>query len=52
MQTNLSYAQRYEDLHLLRCFGAQASGFYVDIGAGIPSTAQPRVSRARCASQC
>ena len=32
----LSYAQRYEDMHLLRCFGDQADGFYIDIGAGHP----------------
>ena len=32
----ISYAQRYEDLHLLRCFGERASGFYIDIGAGHP----------------
>jgi FkbM family methyltransferase len=32
----ISYAQRFEDLHLLRCFGAQADGFYIDIGAGHP----------------
>ena len=32
----ISYAQRYEDLHLLRCFGAQRTGFYIDIGAGHP----------------
>ena len=31
-----SYAQRYEDLYLMRCFGEQAPGFYVDIGAGHP----------------
>ena len=31
-----SYAQRYEDMHLLRAFGEQASGFYIDIGAGHP----------------
>jgi FkbM family methyltransferase len=36
MTSTLSYAQRYEDLHLLRCFGAQRSGFYIDIGAGHP----------------
>ncbi len=36
MQHTLSYAQRYEDLHLLRCFAAQSSGFYIDIGAGHP----------------
>ena len=32
----LSYAQRYEDLHLWRCFGAQSGGFYIDVGAGHP----------------
>jgi FkbM family methyltransferase len=32
----LSYAQRYEDLHLWRCFGEQRSGFYIDVGAGHP----------------
>lgn len=36
MSKTLSYAQRYEDLHLLRCFGKQAQGFYIDIGAGHP----------------
>jgi FkbM family methyltransferase len=36
MAPTLSYAQRYEDLHLLRAFGEQASGFYIDIGAGHP----------------
>jgi FkbM family methyltransferase len=32
----MSYAQRFEDFHLWRCFGEQASGFYVDVGAGHP----------------
>jgi FkbM family methyltransferase len=32
----LSYAQRFEDFHLWRCFGAQQSGFYIDVGAGHP----------------
>lgn len=32
----ISYAQRYEDMHLLRAFGEQTSGFYIDIGAGHP----------------
>ena len=32
----LSYAQRFEDLYLLRCFGERADGFYIDIGAGHP----------------
>jgi len=32
----ISYAQRYEDMHLLRVFGEQANGFYIDIGAGHP----------------
>jgi FkbM family methyltransferase len=32
----LSYAQRYEDFHLWRCFGEQSGGFYIDVGAGHP----------------
>jgi FkbM family methyltransferase len=32
----ISYAQRYEDMHLLRVFAEQAGGFYIDIGAGHP----------------
>jgi len=32
----ISYAQRYEDLHLWRCFCGEASGFYIDVGAGHP----------------
>ncbi len=32
----ISYAQRYEDMHLLRVFGEQANGFYIDVGAGHP----------------
>lgn len=36
MADELSYAQRYEDLHLLRAFGEQPAGFYIDIGAGHP----------------
>src|SRR5581483_4987355 len=32
----ISYAQRYEDMHLLRAFGDQANGFYIDVGAGHP----------------
>jgi FkbM family methyltransferase len=32
----LSYAQRFEDIHLLRCFGDQKAGFYIDVGAGHP----------------
>jgi FkbM family methyltransferase len=32
----LSYAQRFEDFHLWRCFGGQTGGFYVDVGAGHP----------------
>jgi FkbM family methyltransferase len=35
-QPSLSYAQRYEDIHLLRALGDQQSGFYIDIGAGHP----------------
>jgi FkbM family methyltransferase len=36
VQSNISYAQRYEDLHLLRVFGEQPTGFYIDVGAGHP----------------
>jgi FkbM family methyltransferase len=32
----LSYAQNLEDYHLARVFEGQASGFYLDIGAGHP----------------
>src|SRR5438270_1827793 len=32
----LSYAQRFEDFHLWRCFDGVQQGFYVDIGAGHP----------------
>jgi hypothetical protein len=36
MGRQISYAQRYEDMHLLRVFGEQANGFYIDVGAGHP----------------
>jgi FkbM family methyltransferase len=36
MSKTISYAQRFEDLYLLRCFGAQPDGFYIDVGAGHP----------------
>src|ERR1700741_1919734 len=32
----ISYAQRFEDLYLMRCFGGQTAGFYVDVGSGHP----------------
>jgi FkbM family methyltransferase len=32
----LSYAQRFEDLYLMRCFGERPEGFYIDIGSGHP----------------
>jgi FkbM family methyltransferase len=32
----LSYAQRYEDVYLSRCFAGLREGFYIDIGAGHP----------------
>jgi FkbM family methyltransferase len=32
----LSYAQRFEDFHLWRCFDGRAGGFYIDVGAGHP----------------
>lgn len=36
MAPSISYAQQYEDMHLLRCFGDQPTGFYIDAGAGHP----------------
>ena len=32
----LSYAQRFEDFHLWRCFDGAEQGFYIDVGAGHP----------------
>jgi FkbM family methyltransferase len=32
----ISYAQRFEDLYVMRCFGEQTAGFYIDIGSGHP----------------
>jgi FkbM family methyltransferase len=32
----LSYAQRFEDVYLSRCFSGLREGFYIDIGAGHP----------------
>ena len=32
----VSYAQRFEDLYLMRCFGDRSEGFYIDIGSGHP----------------
>src|SRR3981189_9281 len=32
----ISYAQRFEDLYLMRCFGGRDEGFYIDIGSGHP----------------
>jgi FkbM family methyltransferase len=34
--TTISYAQRFEDLYVQRCFAEQPRGFYIDIGAGHP----------------
>ena len=36
MPSVVSYAQRFEDLYLLRCFGERRDGFYIDIGSGHP----------------
>jgi FkbM family methyltransferase len=36
MPPPVSYAQRFEDLYLLRCFGERSEGFYIDIGSGHP----------------
>src|SRR5262245_62487645 len=32
----VSYAQRFEDLYLMRCFAAGSDGFYIDVGSGHP----------------
>ena len=32
----ISYAQRFEDLYVMRCFGERTDGFYIDIGSGHP----------------
>src|SRR4029453_3560483 len=32
----ISYAQRFEDLYLMRFFGSRSEGFYIDIGSGHP----------------
>ena len=32
----ISYAQRFEDIYLMRCFGSRSDGFYIDIGSGHP----------------
>src|ERR1700704_1855652 len=36
MAPTLSYAQRFEDLYLMRCFAERTDGFYIDIGSGHP----------------
>jgi FkbM family methyltransferase len=36
VRPTISYAQRFEDLYLMRCFEAQQEGFYIDIGSGHP----------------
>jgi FkbM family methyltransferase len=36
MSNTVSYAQRFEDLYLMRCFGDRSEGFYIDIGSGHP----------------
>jgi FkbM family methyltransferase len=36
MTPQISYAQRFEDFRLLRCFAAHPGGFYIDVGAGHP----------------
>src|ERR1700685_3720829 len=36
MAPHVSYAQRYEDLYLMRCFGERPDGFYIDVGSGHP----------------
>jgi FkbM family methyltransferase len=36
MSQRVSYAQRFEDLYLMRCFEPGSEGFYIDIGSGHP----------------
>jgi FkbM family methyltransferase len=36
MSQRVSYAQRFEDLYLMRCFEGRRDGFYIDIGSGHP----------------
>src|SRR5580692_2528066 len=36
MAPTISYAPRFEDLYLMRCFGDRADGFYIDIGSSHP----------------
>src|SRR5258708_22364049 len=36
MSPPISYAQRFEDFYLMRCFGDRTDGFYIDIGSGHP----------------
>jgi FkbM family methyltransferase len=36
MPQPVSYAQRFEDLYLMRCFGGRSEGFYIDVGSGHP----------------
>jgi FkbM family methyltransferase len=36
MSPPVSYAQRFEDLYLMRCFDDRTDGFYIDIGSGHP----------------
>ncbi len=36
MSSTISYAQRFEDLYVMRAFGERADGFYIDIGSGHP----------------
>jgi FkbM family methyltransferase len=36
MPPPISYAQRFEDIYLMRCFGTRSEGFYIDIGSGHP----------------
>src|SRR5258707_2235272 len=35
-KATISYAQRFEGLFLMRCFGSRSDGFYIDIGSGHP----------------
>src|SRR5262249_12684101 len=40
----VSYAQRFEDLYLMRCFAGGSDGFYIDIGSRHPVYDSPALA--------
>jgi len=49
MAATVSYAQRFEDIYLMRCFGERPEGFYIDMAPGTRSSTTSR-SRSICAA--